>query len=122
MVYNFARHRNLNWQNTWTSQILYPDLCVLLCRTYGWVQLLAIARERAQSTKTEPVVFVVNAALESQRSFVHVQNNTDDIWRLKTRHDTIRVLVDDTVTEQTFVGDNVPAQGLVVATQQRGVT
>ena len=108
--------------NTCASQVLHSNLSSAECRTYGWVQLLAIAGERAQSTETQPVVCAVNAALESQRSFVHVEDNTDDVWRLEAWLHVIRVLVDDTVVEQADVGDNVPTKRLIIGAQQRRVT
>ena len=108
--------------NTCASQVLDLNLSPAVCRTYGWVQLLAIAGERAQSTETQPVVCAVNTALKPQRSFIHVEDNTDDVWRLEARLHVIRVLVDDTVVEQADVGDNVPTQRFIVGTQQRRVT
>ena len=107
---------------TCTSQVLYPNLGTLRRHTYGWIQLLSIARERAQSAETEAVVRAVNAALEAQSPLVHVEYNTDDIRRLEAWLDLIWVLVDDTIIEQTDVGNNVPTKGLVVGTKQCSLT
>ena len=107
---------------TCASQVLDYNLSVVLCRTDSWVQLLAIAGERAQSTETQSVVCAVNAAFKPQRSFVHVEDDTDNVWRLEAWLHVTRVLVHSTVVKQTDVGRNVPTQRLLVGAQQRRVT